>query len=414
MKQSERWVVAVVLLLCLRGAEAQLSYYSDLDDPRRRVDEQTLLLYDTMPERLWNSEDSSLVLAAIAGDYARHIVPLMSSAEWTPHQEVLEKVWAEKRPEYRRHFEEGKNPYVKALILRHYPFFYGPPDEWVLKIWHETQNPTIRGAAFYVLTRSNLSPLKKDDATSLAFHEEAIAWLSSPETEPDLCYALGACAGWLADPRESANALPLKDRQRIVDRLAEYLDSSDWRDTSAAVWALCHIEFPGRSELILNAIARWQGAEGAKMARMLLDGNRVLPLEEWNNPVGLAILRSMILGRDPDCVSDGFIAYRDLRGLQAALRVMVSAAFAGGSGIRKKAVLVLSGRKEQVLAALADGWRPADYTDEEVEALRAMGLPDEIADALLKRPGAPEDKKTEPRKTGNSAAGDRQVAPAAP
>ena len=321
-------------------------------------------LYEAKGEELWDSEEPlefRIALHERLNDAHTFFRP------GKPADTAAEKRLAEAA---RRRYEVARNPEVRALILWHRLLDHAT----TMDAWRHADSPMVRGAAMAATWR-RLDELEAKERAE--FLGEATAWLTG-EGEVDLKYVVSGLTYRLPSIREHLRAVPVEARWRLMKRLAWYLESPTPAIRRRAAWAMARIDVPGGNEFLLAAICQSGLGEAAETADYLLDFRR-LPMQQWDCPSGLRLLRHLMASGG---VGTARHYYKELRGPRETARVLLSTQL----GSFRPSVVRLNEMGPQILEELAAGWRPADYTDAEVEALRAKGLNDEIADALLARP----------------------------
>jgi hypothetical protein len=384
---TRKWgmlVAGIVLLLLtwpvsaapvgLAPGHAERGYYWHPEDQLPGTLER--VLYEARGEDLWVSEEPCEFRIAL--EQRLNDVHTFFRPSQPPNPQGEKRLQEAARQRY----AVARSPEVKALLLWHRLLDHAT----TVDAWRHDGSSMVRGAALGALSQT---PHEPDVEDKEEFLKEATAWLTG-EAEIDLKYVVSWLAYQLPAIREHLQAVPVEGRWRLMKRLAWYLESPTPAIRGRVAWAMTQVNVPGGDEFLMSAIDKLRPAWAVDVAERLFRFD-YRPSERWDSPAGLRLLRHLMANGNID---GAYFCYKESRGPTETAKVLLSTQLAS----LRPDVSRMNELAPEILATLAKGWRPADYTDAEVKALRELGLKDEIADALLQRPGTGDgaDKGVEP------------------
>jgi hypothetical protein len=342
-----------------------------------------LALHKAKGTELWDSEDAHLFeIALLTGPIGRfRNKTLAGGIGPVGSLDVMAaKMW--------KRLEGSKDPDIQAMVLSYMPLTaVDKSQEKALSAFHKSPHPRVRAAALVLLTRSTAFRRQKAYAD---FVEKALEWLASEKAKVDLRYAIRHLCYWINNGtvvRTALSEMTPRQRQRILDRLAEYLASRNTVTRQRAAKALMATRLPAAYSVLLD---RAEQTRGVELLGILLMETEQLPIEYWRLPAGMRLLRrSMIEGKDALAASaekkykeafkksgQASVVQRQLLMLKL-LRLQVS-----GPSLRARTIAQLNEARNEVVRALDACPHLPLFSQAEVEGLKKEGLSEKIAKKL--------------------------------
>jgi len=250
-----------------------------------------IALYKAKSAELWDSEDPRLFeIALLGGPIGRFRNKVLAGGvgPMGSRDEMAAKMW--------KRFENTKNPDIQAVILSYMPLTaIDKSQDKALNAFRKSPHSKVRAAALALL---NMSGAFRKQKTYGGFVKEALEWLTSDKAEVDLTYAIRQMYYWIDNGtivRTRLSKMTRKQQQCLLDRLAEYLASRDALTRERAAKALIATRLRNAYSILLETAERMRGDACLKLLDTLLMRTEQLPLETWESPAGMRILRRAII-----------------------------------------------------------------------------------------------------------------------
>lgn len=288
-------LVTATALLTAGAADGADGYVARLNNSLSRAE---ATLFQAKRDELWNSEIPALFEIALVGMRLAH-PPIALAGGPGP----LVRTQEQEEELLLARFKVSKNPDIQGMILYYLP---QPSSQRATEVaqraFRESTFPKVRGAAFYAL---RIGHPKEEEAYN-GFAREVIGWLSDPEQEVDLEYAIRAFGLWFEYNRwvqEELRRLSPERQAVVLGRFVEYLSSTDSNNQASAANAIARTGFRNAGSVLLETVDRLSESKSRTLEVTLIwrDGmtstqDRLLSTEDWASPLGLRLLRKAMLG----------------------------------------------------------------------------------------------------------------------